>query len=301
VVHRGGEPDLAVTLRSELESEKLPVVSLATMRHETTERRFEWLRELATSLETRKIVIVRRRGGLGPRTRTRLTLGPGHDLSSHDSGISVINLTTDYDALMASGLLEIEEDRTLLTRLRALLAGTHHQTVASVTSPFNVLRELFTEKGAGTLIKRGTRIARHDSYSTVDRPRLKGLLESSFRRKLLATFFERPPASVYVEESYRGAAIVEASPIASFLTKFAVDRVAQGEGMGRDLWQALLRDHSSLYWRAHPENHIAGWYTTLADGMMRLPEWNVYWRGVDPEHIPALIRDARTRAQDFRD
>jgi hypothetical protein len=35
--------------------------------------------------------------------------------------------------------------------------------------------------------------------------------------------------------------------------------------------------------------------------MMRLPEWNVYWRGVDPEHIPALIRDARTRAQDFRD
>jgi acetylglutamate kinase len=271
------------------------------MQRETPESRFEWLRDLAASLETRKIVIVRRRGGLGPRTRASLTLGPGHDLSSHDSGISVINLTTDYDALMASGLLEIEEDRTLLTRLRALLAGTHHQTVASVTSPFNVLRELFTEKGAGTLIKRGTRIARHDSYSTVDRPRLKGLLESSFRRKLLATFFERPPASVYVEESYRGAAIVEASPIASFLTKFAVDRVAQGEGMGRDLWQALLRDHSSLYWRAHPENHIAGWYTTLADGMMRLPEWNVYWRGVDPEHIPALIRDARTRAQDFRD
>jgi acetylglutamate synthase len=71
--------------------------------------------------------------------------------------------------------------------------------------------------------------------------------------------------------------------------------------MGRDLWQALSRDHASLFWRARLENPIAGWYTSLCDGMMRLTDWNVYWRGVSPTSIPALIEEAASRPQDFRD
>jgi hypothetical protein len=33
--------------------------------------------------------------------------------------------------------------------------------------------------------------------------------------------------------------------------------------------------------------------------MVRLPEWHVYWRGVDPARIPEVIAAARARPADF--
>ncbi|HEX7672397.1 MAG TPA: hypothetical protein VF395_22540, partial [Polyangiaceae bacterium] len=151
----------------------------------------------------------------------------------------------------------------------------------------------------GTLVKRGTAIERHESYETVDVPRLALLLESSFGKKLLPEFFERAPLAVYLEENYRAAAIIVAGPLAPYLTKFAVDRVAQGEGMGRDLWEAIARDHKALFWRGRMENPIASWYTSLCDGMMKVRGWTVYFRGISEADVASVVRDAVERPEDF--
>jgi hypothetical protein len=50
--------------------------------------------------------------------------------------------------------------------------------VTSVTAPTNLLHELFTVKGAGTLIKHGSLIEFHRDYQSVDRERLEVLLNS---------------------------------------------------------------------------------------------------------------------------
>jgi acetylglutamate synthase len=84
-----------------------------------------------------------------------------------------------------------------------------------------------------------------------------------------------------------------------YLTKFAVDRVAQGEGMGRDLWEALVRDHPALYWRSRAENPITSWYAGLCDGLMRVGGWIAFWRGIAPADVPRLIDDALKRPEDF--
>jgi acetylglutamate kinase len=213
--------------------------------------------------------------------------------------LSVINLQTDLTGLREPRALP-QEDAELLEHVAALLERTDlNGAVASVTSPLSLLRELFTVKGAGTLVKRGTTIERHHSYETIDIPRLTALLESSFGRTLSPGFFDKPPLVVYLEENYRGAAIIEAAPLAPYLTKFAVDRVAQGEGMGRDLWDALSREHKGLYWRGRTENPISNWYIGLSDGMMKLGEWTVYFRGIDVSAVPNLVADALSRPEDF--
>jgi hypothetical protein len=33
--------------------------------------------------------------------------------------------------------------------------------------------------------------------------------------------------------------------------------------------------------------------------MMRLPEWNVYWRGIETRQIPDVIEAARSHPADF--
>jgi acetylglutamate synthase len=112
-------------------------------------------------------------------------------------------------------------------------------------------------------------------------------------------FFERPPLAVYVEKEYRGAAILEPGPVAPYLTKFVVEPFAQGDGLGQELWQAITRDHPSLLWRCRPQNWVRKWYASVCDGLQRLPEWHVFWRGLDPERIPAAVADAMARPRDL--
>jgi hypothetical protein len=283
---------LANHLKEELAAENLPILSFSGTEEETTAQRFERIARLAGELGTRKIVVLRRRGGFRRHGRP----SPG---AEPERRLSIINLRTDIPALSEPRAL-YPDDAELFGHLRVLLERPEcARAVASVTSPLNLLRELFTVKGAGTLVKRGTPILRHDSYATVDVPRLTSLLESSFGRKLAPSFFEQPPLKVYLEENYRAAAIIVPAPIAPYLTKFAVDRVAQGEGMGRDLWEAISGDHPSLFWRGRVENPILGWYTSLCDGMMKVRGWTVYFRGISEKDVPSIVQNALGRSEDF--
>lgn len=259
--------------------------------------RFERVGNLAHELGTRRVVLLRREGGLGPRGEEPLLLDNGHSVARHSEGLSVINLRDHLSAL--SGWLS-KPDAELLRQIQALLTASRGRTLTvSVASPRSLLRELFTVKGAGTLVKAGTEIIRVGSYGELDTARLGRLLESSFERRLRTDLFQRAPLAIYVEKDYLGAAIVEPGAVAPYLTKFAVEPFAQGEGLGQDLWQALVRDHGSLVWRCRPGNSVRKWYANVCDGMQRLPQWHVFWRGLRPELVPTAVADALARPRDL--
>src|SRR5690606_2631157 len=100
-----------------------------------------------------------------------IELAPDHQLPTTERGISLVNLRRDHDALLASGALD-DGDRDLLTGVREAMqdgdarpeasgAAISERLVTSVTAPTTLLHELFTVKGAGTLIKHGSRIEFH--------------------------------------------------------------------------------------------------------------------------------------------
>ena len=290
-------PDISDAVLDELREENMPILSFAGAAGESSRERFDRIGRLAGTLGTRKIVVLRRRGGL--RRQGRSVRSPSTSLADAERGVSVVNLRTDLEALREPRALSAD-DAELLENIGAVLSRPDcSRVVAAVTSPLSLLHELFTVKGAGTLIKRGTAIDRHTSYATVDTARLIALLESSFGRPLARDFLQKPPLSVHLEEDYRAAAIVVPGNVVPYLTKFAVDRVAQGEGMGRDLWEAVAKDHPSLFWRAKVENPIASWYGTICDGMVKVGTWAVYWRGVDHSSVPRLVEEAISRPEDF--
>jgi len=315
-------PRLVERLKQDLNENRIPIVVFSE-RMPLLFSRFAQVGEWARQLGVRKLVLVRGRGGVGPHGQGAIEISPDHQLPTTERGISLITLRRDHEALLASGALD-EEDRDLLAGVREAMQGDdgkptttaapprlasdggrpgpylgQEALVTSVTAPTNLLHELFTVKGAGTLIKHGSVIEFYRSYEGLDRQRLEGLLTATFGRQLKPAFFERPPTGVYVEQGYLGAAMVSAGSSATYLTKFVVDRLAQGLGIGRDLWEAVTRDHERLFWRARPQNPITQWYQSQCDGMVRTPAWNVYWRGVEHDHIPELIREALAFAPDF--
>jgi acetylglutamate kinase len=279
-----------------LRSDRVPVLLLDEQDAASTVVR------LARGLSSRKLVVLRREGGIGPNGLSRIELSPGHVVEGHASGIGVINLRSDYDALVRSPHLDAE-DAELLDRIRRLLdhiaEGGGASAMLSVASPLSLLKELFTVRGAGTLVKRGAAINVFEGYQGVDLPRLRDLLESAFERRLVPQFAERTPLRVFVEEDYRGVALLEQGDPGAFLSKFAVQAVARGEGLGQDLLWAIVREHPAVYWRSRPDNPINPWYQTVCDGMQRGLRWHVYWRGIAAHHLERIIRDAEARPADF--
>jgi hypothetical protein len=279
-----GVPARVVPGEAMAETARAGVLPLAALpEHAPAEDRLERLGALVSSLASRKIVFLTRAGGF--RVKGQL--------------LPLVNLSTEAEALAAGRDLSRKEQALLGAARRLALELAPHRLTISVTSPLDLLRELFTVKGAGTLLRRGAVILRRRGLAEVDRDRLTALLAKSFGRPPAATFHAQDIRDVYVEEGYRGAAVIAATSLCPYLTKFAVEREAQGEGLGRDLWQRLVEDHPRFFWRARPRNPINAWYAKVCDGMIRLPAWHVFWRGVPPGDVPALVTHALAAPSDF--
>jgi acetylglutamate kinase len=299
-LHDADEPQLAEALRSELRSEVIPLIHFSATSEGDPSSRWSRLGQLARALETRKIVVLRPQGGLRPRAAASVTLvGDEVTPGGGGRGISVVNLRTDLAALQQGSALLARDSELLRLAHDVLQAAPEPRFAISVTSPLNMLRELFTVRGAGTLIKAGAKIERFDGYGSLDVTRLQQLLESTFGKRLEGTFWQRPVLGVYLEHEYRGTAILQPSPLAPFLSKFAVSRPAQGEGIGRDLWAAVTREFPKLYWRAKQDNPIITWYQSHCHGMAKSNGWTVFWRGFGEQEIPALVQAACALPEDF--
>lgn len=169
----------------------------------------------------------------------------------------------------------------------------------SVTAPFNLLKEIFTVKGAGTIVRPGSVLLHLTNPADVDRARLLELLGQSFRKKLVNESFLDQAAHIYVEENYQGAIILEDQPMGLYLSKFAVDKQARGLGIAQELWDEVIHRHPALFWRSRANNSVNRWYASLADGMHRVTPWNIFWRGVNPADIPGIVKFCTERAEDF--
>jgi len=261
----------------------VPVVVFKPAPNESPEDRFQRLGTLLGELKARKLLFLHRPGGL----RQGGALVP------------IVNLTADLPALLASQEISRKEALILEYARRLCDEPARRPFTVAITSPLNLLRELFTVKGAGTLLRRGARIVGHPGWEGVERTRLRELLVSSFGKAPSEEFFERTPGRVYLEEEYRGCAILLDTPLGAYLTKFAVLPEAQGEGIARDLWEAVAAETPVVFWRARRGNPISEWYVKLCDGLARLPDWTVYWKGVSRDAIPAAIDWAVRQPVDF--
>ncbi len=169
----------------------------------------------------------------------------------------------------------------------------------SVTSPLNLLQEIFTVKGSGTLFRKGSEIKHFHGLEGVGRERLLALLEESFGRQLTDTAFLGRVSDAYIERNYRGAVLLEQQPAGLYLSKFAVGREARGEGVAMELWREVSRNHDALFWRSNISNPFNTWYHNQADGHHAAGKWLVFWRGISADSISGIIKYCCGRGEDF--
>ncbi len=206
--------------------------------------------------------------------------GTGGLLDAHGAVIDSINLSSEYDDLMAQPWLN-GGMRVKLQQIKALLDGLPLASSVSITRPGDLAKELFTHTGSGTLVRRGERVVCATRRDELDLPRLRTLIESSFGRALVPDYFECTPLlRAYVSEHYRAAAILTEEAGTPYLDKFAVLDDAQGEGLGRAVWQEMRAQTPQLFWRSRHHNAVNVFYHAEADGSYKQAQWTVFWYGL---------------------
>src|SRR3546814_10746634 len=135
------------------------------------------------------------------------------------------------------------------------------------------------------------------------RPRLRELFESAFGRRLAGDYFERTPLlRAYVSEHYRTAVILTDVDGVPYLDKFAVLDDAQGEGLGRAVWQVMREETPRLFWRSRHHNAVNVFYHAEADGCIRQERWRAFWYGLDGfEQIERAVAHCAVREPTLRD
>ena len=156
-------------------------------------------------------------------------------------------------------------------------------TSVSITSAAHLTRELFTYRGAGTLVRKGEAINVFENPDAATLEIVKKLVETSFQRTLRDDWFEQlDEPLVLLSETGRAAAImtsgVDGLP---YLDKFTVTSEAQGEGLGAAIWQVVRARYPALYWRSRYTNPVTPWYFQQSDSSNRSGQWVVFTIGVE--------------------
>ena len=222
--------------------------------------------------------------------------GTGGLLDPQGNVIDSINLSTEYDELMAQPWIN-GGMRVKIEQIKDLLEKLPLTSSVSITRPAELAKELFTHKGSGTLVRRGERVLRFDSWEGVDLARMRELIESSFGRRLTADYFENTiPHRIYISENYRTALILTWEEGFSYLDKFAVLDDAQGEGLGRAVWHVMREENPQLFWRSRHSNPVNIFYYAESDGCYKQEKWKVFWYGIeDFTDIERCVAHCRTR------
>ncbi|MBT8047597.1 MAG: acetylglutamate kinase [Xanthomonadales bacterium] len=224
-------------------------------------------RELIWEVKPHKIIFLTGTGGL---------------LDESGRIISAISLRTDYEYLVAQNWVH-SGMQLKLEQISQLLSGLPETASVSITSVDSLARELFTHRGAGTLIRVGEEIIESHSFSPELREKAAGLLEQSFGRRLKPGYFDDLPLECILSSETTGAMAIVLKGVDGipYLDKFAVTPEAQGAGLGAAVWQALIHRCPQLYWRSRTDNPVTPWYFDQADASLTQDKWVAFSVGID--------------------
>ncbi len=250
---------------------------------EMTERRGAMnLLKMVELLDPNKVIFLQPSGGLSK------------------NGNRIANLGTDQ----ISDLLEYENE--LSAGQQRFLSFVADMDIAEpgkrsyiIASPLNLLSELFTTKGSGTLIRRRAEINTGKNFKGVSQRAMKESMDKAFGKSLRKDFFKSDVMAHYIEADYRGGAIFTSENELTYLSKFWVSKEAQGEGLAKDLWSTFEADIDQFYWRSKLTNPFNAWYMKQCDGMQIVGEWRVFWKGLGADDVARAIKAATEAPEDF--
>lgn len=232
--------------------------------------------ELARALQPLKVVYLSEKGGL---------------FDGDGQKISQINLDAEFDYLMEQPWCRYGT-RLKIRQVRDLLLTLPRTSSVAIIHPSDLQKELFTDSGAGTLIRRGNTLARASSIE--DFQDLQGIKESLLRGQegldaeatvdRFLDFLKDKPFNAYYDDALQCLAIVlpagEDGSVATLAT-LSITKSGWLSNIAENVFAAIKKDHPSLVWTVSEEDENLTWFFEKADGSLNKNGNVLFYYGCD--------------------
>lgn len=172
-----------------------------------------------------------------------------------------------------------------IKQCKELLDGLPRSSSVAIISAGHLHKELFTDSGAGTLIRRGHKLYKYDGVDQVDPDKIRRIMETEDSSILsgktsVASYLrslQNKQTSIYTDEPGEVLAIITKDPKdpsqPAVLEKLLTSKTAVLNNVPENLWTAIRKDHESLTWKVEAKNKEGNldpsWHFERADGSLR--------------------------------
>jgi N-acetyl-gamma-glutamyl-phosphate reductase/acetylglutamate kinase len=212
--------------------------------------------------------------------------------------LSVINLDEEYDGLMRESWVKYGT-KLKLREIKELLDTLPRTSSVAIISTDMLQKELFTDAGAGTLIRRGYKLYKQDSVDAVGSTQLRQVFterdpDVASGKKSVAEIFSElkaAPHTIYGDEPFDVVAVVShpqgETPV---MTKFLPSRNGILNKIVDNVFDAIKKDHRRLFWTAKADDENRAWHFERADGSFTRAGRSLFWYGVaDVKEVERII------------
>lgn len=243
--------------------------------------------ELARALEPLKVVYLSEKGGLADASGQK---------------ISAINLDEEYDHLMSQEWVRYGT-RLKIKEIKELLDTLPRTTSVAIIHPQDLQKELFTDSGAGTLIRRGNKLVSSNSVSDFkDVEKLKAVLvrdregpDAEVTVDKYVEFLKENPFTAHYDGPMNALAIVlppnETRSQASLAT-LTITKSGWLSNVADNIFTTLKKEHPKLVWTVKEDDENLTWFYDKADGSIARNGDVMFWYGIDSgDEIIQLMKD----------
>jgi N-acetyl-gamma-glutamyl-phosphate reductase/acetylglutamate kinase len=176
-----------------------------------------------------------------------------------------------------------------LREFKELLDHLPRSSSVAVISAASLQKELFTDSGAGTLIRRGYKLFKHNNIESIGADRFRQVIHDR-DPDVLAGFqsvtgvlsdLKKTPYTVYGDEPLDVVAIVSHPegeiPV---MTKLLPSRSGVLNNVVDNVFNAIRQDHRRLFWTAQAEDENRSWHFERADGSFTRAGKTLFWYGI---------------------
>ncbi|CAK7246077.1 MAG: Protein arg-6, mitochondrial [Sporothrix thermara] len=243
--------------------------------------------ELARALEPLKVVYLSEKGGL---------------FDGEGGKISAINLDEEFDWYMAQPWCKFGT-RLKIKEIKDLLDTLPRESSVAIIRPQDLHKELFTDSGAGTLIRRGTKLVSASDVSAFsDLEQLKTVLlrdrDGPNARQTVDTYIEflrENPFRAYYDEQMNALAIAFPPSADRPFATLATLTISKGGWLGNvaeNIFTAIRKDFPKLIWTVNENDENLTWFFDKADGSIARNGNVLFWYGVeDGDEIVQVMKD----------
>ncbi|KUJ23342.1 bifunctional acetylglutamate kinase/N-acetyl-gamma-glutamyl-phosphate reductase [Mollisia scopiformis] len=233
--------------------------------------------ELARELQPLKIVYLSEKGGLFN--------------ADTNEKISAINLDEEYEHLMSQWWCRYGT-RLKIKETKQLLDGLPRTSSVAIIHPADLQKELFTDTGAGTLIRRGNKLATASAISQFeDLEKLKDVLvrdrEGLDARATVDRYVDglkNRDFKAYFDEPMDALAIVLPPTSETHLANLATFTITKSgwlTNVADNVFAAIKKDHPKLVWTVKEDDENLTWFFDKADGSLSKDGEVMFWYGIE--------------------